>query len=140
MLGDLLVIKTVWIQGKRGCRGAIALLLITGSLLFIQAFIISPIAQAETWVMVAKSDATLEQQYVDVDSIQSQGSTVQLKTYWGFLDQPDSISYATTEYRCETEEYRDVVVNGQETDVNWQAVGTDPLNRAAMTYGCTHAN
>ena len=95
-------------------------------------------AQAETWVMVAKSDTTKELQYVDADSIESLGSVIRLKTYWGFLDQPNSINYATTDYRCETEEYRDVIVNGEQTKATWTLVGSDTLNRAAMEYGCQH--
>jgi hypothetical protein len=134
-------------QGLSVCqwvgRGrAIALLLIVSILWVVQASLSSPPAQAETWVMVAKSETTLEQQYVDADSITSLGtslgSIIQLKTSWGFLDQPDSINYATTQYRCNTEEYRDVVVNGKETGMEWHPVGKDSLNRAAMTYGCNH--
>ncbi|MEO1523553.1 MAG: hypothetical protein AAFU78_22635 [Cyanobacteria bacterium J06633_2] len=121
---------------KEGVEKAIALSLIVCGLWIIHGLTASPLAIAETWVMVTKSDTTLEQQYVDADSITSLGSSIQLKTYWGFLDRPDSINYATTEYRCEAEEYRDVVVNGKETGMDWESVDDDTLNRAAMMYGC----
>lgn len=117
--------------------------------LFLPVVVLACPAQAETWVMVAKSDTTQEVQYVDADSIlvvqkdadrmESNGSIIRLRTYWGFLDQPQSMSYATTEYRCNTAEYRDAVVNGESTGDNWHPIGDDPLNRAAMDYGCKRA-
>jgi hypothetical protein len=109
------------------------------SWLCIQTLLLCFPALAETWVMVAKSDATQEVQYVDADSIEVSDAGVRLRTYWGFLDQPNSMSYATTEYRCETAEYRDAVMNGEQTGESWHPVGDDPLNRAAMDYGCQRA-
>ena len=119
-------------------RRAIALSCSLVCVLVLQWVLLCLPAQAETWVMVAKSDTTNELQYVDADSIESLGSVIRLKTYWGFLDQPNSINYATTDYRCETEEYRDVIVNGEQTKATWTSVGSDTLNRAAMEYGCQH--
>ncbi len=119
---------------------SLRLIVCLGALLSIvcwQSVLICQPAYAEAWIMVAKSDATQEYQYVDIDSIKAIGSVVRLKTYWGFLNQPDSISYATTEYQCQTEEYRDVIVNDSQTSQDWQPVGDDPLNRAAMEYGCS---
>ncbi|MEM7772761.1 MAG: hypothetical protein AAF327_19905 [Cyanobacteria bacterium P01_A01_bin.37] len=134
-MGDRALIREI----KKRCR-AIAFSMVCVCLLVFQCVFLSPPAQAETWVMVAKSDINQEQQYVDADSINVLDSAVQIKTYWGFLDQPDSIHYATTEYRCETEEYRDVIVNGKRTGARWQSVGGDKLNRAAMTYSCQHVS
>jgi len=107
-------------------------------LLWFQAQLLCLPVQAENWVMVAKSDTSQEQQYVDADSIESRGSIMRLNSYWGFLDQPDSVHYATTEYRCQSEEYRDIKVDGHPTGDEWKPVGKDLLNRAAMIYGCTH--
>lgn len=108
--------------------------------ILLQWAIAPPLAQAETWVMVAQSGETQESQYVDADSIEITGSTVRLKSYWGMLDDPRSITHAVTEYNCPQQTYRDVVVNGAPTQDEWKAVGDDPLNHAAMEYGCKSAN
>lgn len=114
------------------------------AILYVQTLVLCLPAQAETWVRVAKSDTTQEVQYVDADSIEvdftdGNGRGVRLNTYWGFLDQPNSMSYATTEYRCDSAEYRDVQVNGNRTEDIWHLIGDDSLNRAAMEYGCKQA-
>lgn len=92
------------------------------------------------------SESTLEQQYVDADSIQvleqeyGKPLHIRLKTYWGVLDQPDSFSMAITEYCCQQSKYRDVEVNGSAIQADWQSVDSDPLNKAAMEYGCRQAS
>lgn len=110
-------------------------------------WLIAPdVAMAESWVMVAKSEQTLEQQYVDADSIQlieraeDKSAHIRLQTSWGFQDNPSSFNVATTEYLCEQGQYRDVVVNGKVTGDSWRSVGKDTLNRAAMNYGCHREN
>lgn len=117
-------------------------LLITVGLLTVMA---SAPALANDWVMVAQSEKTHERQYVDPNSIevleQTEGTPthIRLKTSWGFQDSPDSLNVATTEYLCQQGQYRDVVVNNKTTGDRWQPLGADPLNRAAMEYGC-HKN
>ncbi|MGB3496192.1 MAG: hypothetical protein WBA57_25925 [Elainellaceae cyanobacterium] len=118
-------------------------LLVIGFFLWL---LVPKAAMAESWVMVAKSDQTLERQYVDVDSIQvveqaeGQPTYIRLKTSWGFQDDPNSLNVATTEYLCQKSQYRDVVVNDKTTGDSWHSVGKDTLNRAAMDYGCSREN
>lgn len=90
---------------------------------------------APTWLEVAHSSEGV--QYVDPESIEVTDAGVRLNSYWQpapskGLSEP---VYYVTEYDCQGQ-YRDVEATGQPSDLGWDAIGSDDLNRGAMMYGC----
>ncbi|MFH7244102.1 MAG: hypothetical protein ACHWZW_14780 [Spirulina sp.] len=94
-------------------------------------------AWAGNWLPV--TPAGLEQQFIDVDSIQPQpGGTVQVRSlYLNQRQQPAQRTTYLTEYRCQDRQYRDVEYNGQPGDLTWHSVAGDPLNAQTLDYVCS---
>ncbi|MGF1568537.1 MAG: hypothetical protein ACFCVD_10790 [Nodosilinea sp.] len=96
-------------------------------------------ALAATWHAVA--EVAQQQQFVDVDSIQTSGQgRVQVSSY--YLDkrsgEPQRTTYRT-EYDCDRRRFRDVEYSGPVGNSTWSPVDPDPLNTAAMEYVCAVA-
>ncbi|MGF1496400.1 MAG: hypothetical protein ACFB8W_06190 [Elainellaceae cyanobacterium] len=96
---------------------------------------ISPAAQAVHWHRVATTADGLQSQYVDTDSIERSPHGVRLKSSWDNRD-THAITNYLTEYDCQRQQYRDLMENGQVAKGEWQPLTGDPLNYAAMKYGC----
>ncbi len=92
--------------------------------------------QASDWRPV--TPAGLEQQFIDLDSIQRlPGGTVQVRSlYLNQCPSPPERTLYLTEYRCPTAEYRDLENNGQPGDLTWHSVAGDPLNAQTLAYVC----
>ncbi|MEB3291008.1 MAG: hypothetical protein VKI82_13915 [Leptolyngbya sp.] len=96
-------------------------------------------AQATAWTPV--TPAGLEQQWIDTDSIQRlPDGTVQVSSLYinSRRSPPERITYLT-EYRCQTEEFRDVASNGEPGDLTWHPVAGDPLNAQTLADVCARA-
>ena len=85
--------------------------------------------------------AGLEQQFIDAESIQVMpGGTVQVRSL--YLNQrklPHQRTTYTTEYRCQTREFRDVEYDGEPGDLAWSSVDDDPLNAQTLDDVCAWA-
>lgn len=94
-------------------------------------------ATATTWELAAEADQGLVRQYFDRDSIHWSGSEVTVTTY--YVDEratPQRTDYVTA-YNCSTNRFKDVEVNGQLTDNDWQLLVADPLNEAIRDSLCS---
>ncbi|HIK46388.1 MAG TPA: hypothetical protein IGR64_16130 [Leptolyngbyaceae cyanobacterium M65_K2018_010] len=93
---------------------------------------------ATQWHLVASEDQNLQQQFVDLDSIQDLGhGRARVNSY--YLDRRSNSVVKTTyvtDYDCPSRQFRDVVVNAPEKPMDWQPLGPDPLNRATMEFTC----
>jgi hypothetical protein len=94
------------------------------------------LAWAGNWLPV--TPAGLEQQFIDVDSIQPQPEgTVQVRSlYLNQRQQPPQRTTYLTEYRCQERQYRDVEYNEEAGDLTWHSVNGDPLNAQTLDYVC----
>lgn len=94
-------------------------------------------ATATTWELAAETDQGLVRQYFDRDSIHWSGSEVTVTSY--YVDEratPQRMDYVTA-YNCSTNRFKDVEVNGQLTDNDWQLLVADPLNEAIRDSLCS---
>lgn len=105
-------------------------------ILMVWSWAIAPPAWAEAWTLVVTSEDGVQQQYVDVESIQRSRQGVTLKTYWTDAHNPDDLTYAITEYDCDRQLFRDIELNGKPHQTAWYELGEDKLNRAVMDYSC----
>lgn len=103
----------------------------------LSILLLSRPAYAETWTRIVTSTDGVQEQYVDIDSIQTKNSHVRLKTYWLDVTQPEDVTYAVTEYDCDRQLYRDIEVNGKPHPTDWYTLEGDPLNQAVMEYSCS---
>lgn len=95
-------------------------------------------ALATTWQAVAEDGQGLQQQFVDIDSIEPMGwGHVRVGSY--YVDrrsgQPQRTDYLT-EYDCDRRRFRDVEFDGPVGSRRWMPIDPDPLNSAAMEYVC----
>jgi hypothetical protein len=139
-------IGSIWIEERMGQRiraiwqliwqliwqSSLIGLLAMGAL---QLLLLAP-AQASQWTKVVTAADGTQAQYVDLDSIHRINHHIRLDTYWLETAHPQDKTYATTEYDCDRQRYRDTQVNGQATKQDWQDLTHDPLNRAVMDYAC----
>ncbi|MGB3201794.1 MAG: hypothetical protein WBA99_12885, partial [Nodosilinea sp.] len=93
-------------------------------------------AGATNWYSVAEASQGRQQQFVDLDSIQSLGAGhVRVGSY--YVDRRSGTPQRTdylTEYDCDRRRFRDVEFNGPVGSSGWMPVAPDPLNSAAMEY------
>lgn len=97
-----------------------------------------PAAAANNWQMIAQSADHQQSQYVDLNSIAQTGTIVRLQTYWMDQRQPDAKTYALAEYHCDRQQFRDLELNGEPHQGDWQTIQADPLNATVMDYVCRH--
>lgn len=93
-------------------------------------------AQATNWQAIAHSTDGNSLQYVDLDSLVRQGPVTQLETYWLDRAQPAAKTYATTEYHCDRQQYRDLALNGQPQQQDWHSIEQDELNQRVLEFAC----
>ncbi|MBE9113596.1 hypothetical protein IQ273_29930 [Nodosilinea sp. LEGE 07298] len=95
-------------------------------------------AMATTWYSVAEASQGQQQQFVDLDSVESLGlGHVRVGSYYvdSRSGEPQRTDYLT-EYDCDRRRFRDVEFNGPVGSDRWLPVDPDPLNSAAMEYVC----
>ncbi|HEY9615822.1 MAG TPA: hypothetical protein V6C64_03215 [Microcoleaceae cyanobacterium] len=97
-----------------------------------------PAAATNQWQMVAQSADHQQVQYIDLNSLAQTGAIVRLQTYWMDQRQPEAKTYAVTEYHCDRQQFRDLELNGQPHQGDWQTIQADPINEAVMEYVCSH--
>lgn len=93
-------------------------------------------ATATTWELAAETDQGQIRQYYDRDSLQRTGSEVTVISY--YINEgktPQRIDYVTA-YDCNSNQFKDVEVNGQATADDWQPLIADPLNEAIRDLLC----
>lgn len=98
-------------------------------------------AVATNWYSVAEASQGRQQQFVDLDSIQSLGAgQVRVGSYYvdSRSGKPERTDYLT-EYDCDRRRFRDVEFNGPVGSRGWMPVAPDPLNSAALEYVCAIA-
>lgn len=93
-------------------------------------------ATATTWELAAQSDQGQVRQYVDWDSWKRSGSEVSIASY--YIDQQSEIPRTdyVTAYDCASNQFKDIEVDGQQTDDDWQLLVDDPLNEAIRDLLC----
>ncbi|MGI0486235.1 hypothetical protein ACN4EK_12415 [Pantanalinema rosaneae CENA516] len=121
---------------KGGIRRVSLLLAAIGC--FVLGSFVFPAAAVGHWQMVAQSADRQHAQYVDLDSIAQTGAIVRLHTYWMDQRQPEAKTYAVAEYHCDRQQFRDLELNGEPHQSDWQTIQADPLNAAVMQYVCHH--
>lgn len=93
-------------------------------------------ATATTWELAAESDQGQVRQYLDWDSVQRSETEVSVASYYinEQLDTPRT-DYVTA-YDCAANQYKDIEVDGQKADSDWQPLVDDPLNEAIRNLVC----
>lgn len=97
----------------------------------------SPVAAA-TWYETAVSSDRTEHQWVDLDSLLPKGNDRFEVTslYENHRSDPPQRSLYRTEYRCHTQEFRDLSRNGNSYQQAWMTAAGDPLNYATLKTVC----
>jgi len=97
-------------------------------------------ATATTWELAAESDQGQVRQYLDWDSVHRSGPEVSVASYYidHRADTPRT-DYVTA-YACASNQFKDVEVDGQKADDDWQPLVEDPLNEAIRDLLCNSAS
>lgn len=117
----------------------LALVMVTGSIVFSLSLLWPAYALAATWYPVAETAQGQQQQLIDLDSIEPL-SLGQVRVASLYLDRRSGTLQQTTyvtEYDCQKRRFRDLLYNGSKGSMKWFPADPDPLNAATMDYLCS---